>query len=187
MAIRISKPTSMMPTSAMPNSIQSLLKHTIVDASMPGANTRSSIHAAPFPLTIARGESAFLFSVDGHEYLDFLGEFSAGIYGHSSTVIKEAVIEALSKGWNFGTKNIYEDQLARVLVQRFSNSMELIRFCNSGTEANMMAVGAAINFTRKKRVSPPALLLFWCERGDSDKMLEIFGKKNPMLICLQRL
>ena len=120
---------------------------------MPGANTRSSIHAGPFPLTVARGESAFLFSVDGHEYLDFLGEFSAGIFGHNSAAIKEAVIEALSKGWNFGTKNVYEDQLARLLVERFSYSMELIRFCNSGTEANMMAVGAAINFTGKKKVS----------------------------------
>lgn len=119
---------------------------------MPGANTRTSIHASPFPLTIERGQSAYLFDVDGHEYLDFLGEFSAGVYGHSSPVIKNAIIEAIEKGWNFGTKNVYEDQLARSLVQRFSNSMELIRFCNSGTEANMMALGAAINFTGKRKV-----------------------------------
>ncbi|EXJ66731.1 uncharacterized protein A1O5_09926 [Cladophialophora psammophila CBS 110553] len=119
---------------------------------MPGANTRTSIHASPFPLTIERGQSAYLFDVDGHEYLDFLGEFSAGVYGHSSPVIKKAIIEAIEKGWNFGTKNMFEDQLARSLVQRFSNSMELIRFCNSGTEANMMALGAAINFTGKKKI-----------------------------------
>lgn len=119
---------------------------------MPGANTRTSIHASPFPLTIERGQSAYLFDIDGHEYLDFLGEFSAGVYGHSSPVIKDAIIKAIEKGWNFGTKNIYEDQLARSLVQRFSNSIELIRFCNSGTEANMMALGAAINVTGKKKV-----------------------------------
>ncbi|KIW64353.1 hypothetical protein PV04_09295 [Phialophora macrospora] len=119
---------------------------------MPGANTRTTIHASPFPLTIERGESASLFDVDGHEYLDFLGEFSAGIYGHSSPVIKKAVVDALEKGWNFGTKNMYEDQLARALVRRFSNSMDLIRFCNSGTEANTMALGAAINITGKKKI-----------------------------------
>jgi glutamate-1-semialdehyde 2,1-aminomutase len=119
---------------------------------MPGANTRTSIHAAPFPLTIARGESALLYDVDGHEYVDFLGEFSAGIYGHSSPVIKKAIIDALEKGWNFGSKNTYEDQLARIIVERFSNSMELVRFCNSGTEANMMALGTAMNFTGKKKV-----------------------------------
>ncbi|KIV80429.1 hypothetical protein PV11_07927 [Exophiala sideris] len=119
---------------------------------MPGANTRTSIHASPFPLTIERGQSAYLYDVDGHEYLDFLGEFSAGVYGHSSPVIKEAIVEALEKGWNFGTKNMYEDQLARSLVRRYSNSMDLIRFCNSGTEANMMALGAAMNFTGKKKI-----------------------------------
>jgi glutamate-1-semialdehyde 2,1-aminomutase len=119
---------------------------------MPGANTRTAMHASPFPLTIERGQSAYLFDVDGHEYLDFLGEFSAGVYGHSSPVIKKAIIEAIEKGWNFGTKNMYEDQLARSLVRRFSHSMELIRFCNSGTEANMMALGAAINFTGKRKV-----------------------------------
>lgn len=128
---------------------------------MPGANTRSSIYAPPFPLTISHGVSAFLFDVDGHEYLDLLGEFSAGIYGHSSPVIMEAIVKALRKGWNFGSKNTYEDQLARLLVQRFSNSMELIRFCNSGTEANMMALGAAINFTGKKKVSQLVLLPTW--------------------------
>lgn len=120
---------------------------------MPGANTRSVIHINPFPITIAKGESATLIDVDGHEYLDFLGEFSAGVYGHSSPVIKKAIVDALDKGWNFGGKNEFEGKLAKILVERFSYSMDSIRFCNSGTEANLMALGAAINFTRKPKVS----------------------------------
>jgi glutamate-1-semialdehyde 2,1-aminomutase len=123
-------------------------------AHMPGANTRSVLHIQPFPVTIARGESATLVDVDGHEYLDFLGEFSAGVYGHSSPLIKKAIIDALDKGWNFGGKNEYEVKLAKILVDRFSYSMDSIRFCNSGTEANLMALGAAVNFTRKQKVSP---------------------------------
>ena len=120
---------------------------------MPGANTRSVLHIQPFPITIARGESATLIDVDGHEYLDFLGEFSAGIYGHSSPVIKKAITDALDKGWNFGGKNEYEARLAKILVERFRYSMDSIRFCNSGTEANLMALAAAVNFTRKQNVS----------------------------------
>lgn len=126
-------------------------------AHMPGANTRSVLHIQPFPITIARGESATLVDVDGHEYLDFLGEFSAGVYGHSSPVIKKAIVDALDKGWNFGGKNEYEAKLAKILVDRFSYSMDSIRFCNSGTEANLMALGAAVNFTRKQKVSSPVL------------------------------
>ncbi|KAL2436792.1 Beta-phenylalanine transaminase [Exophiala dermatitidis] len=121
-------------------------------AVMPGDNTRSVLHVHPFPITIARGESANLVDVDGHRYIDFLGEFSAGVYGHSSPVIKKAVMEALDKGWSFGGKNEYENQLAKLLVERFKYSMDSIRFCNSGTEANLMALGAAVNFTRKQKI-----------------------------------
>jgi glutamate-1-semialdehyde 2,1-aminomutase len=120
---------------------------------MPGANTRAVLAHDPFPVVIARGESARLWDVDGHEYIDFLGEFSAGIYGHNCQTIKDAVSEAMDKGWNFGGKNQYEGQLAKLVVDRFSNSMELVRFTNSGTEANLMALGAALNFTGKQNVS----------------------------------
>ena len=47
---------------------------------MPGGNTRTTIHQSPFPLTIVRGEGARLTDADGHEYLDFLGEYTAGLY-----------------------------------------------------------------------------------------------------------
>lgn len=125
---------------------------------LPGANTRSTIHALPFPLAMARGESCTLFDVDGHKYLDFLGEYSAGVYGHSCRPVKEAIVRALDDGWNLGAVNKYEGQLAKMLVERFSYSMDLIRFCNSGTEANLLALGAAINFTGKEKVRLSRLL-----------------------------
>lgn len=81
------------------------LKHML------GANTRSGLAHDPFPLTIARGDSCRLWDVDGHEYIDFLGEYSAGIYGHSCEAIKSAVADAMDKGWSFGGKNLYEDSL----------------------------------------------------------------------------
>jgi hypothetical protein len=118
---------------------------------MPGGNTRSVIHALPFPLSIKRGEGTILADVDEHLYIDFLSEYSAGLYGHSCEPIKMAIIQALDKGWNYGGKNTYEGVLSQILVERF-DSMDMIRFCNSGTEANLMALGAAINFTGKKKV-----------------------------------
>lgn len=120
---------------------------------MPGGNTRSSIAHDPFPLTMERGEGEKLFDVDGREYIDFLGEFSAGVYGHNCQPIRKAINDAMDKGWSFGGKNMYEDRLAEIVVERFSHSMELVRFTNSGTEANLMAIGAAIVFTGKQKVS----------------------------------
>jgi glutamate-1-semialdehyde 2,1-aminomutase len=60
-----------------------------VDATavLPGGNTRSVLFHEPFPLTMVRGDGCRLFDADGHEYLDALGEFTAGLYGHSNPVI----------------------------------------------------------------------------------------------------
>ena len=60
-----------------------------------------------------KGEGCELTSLDGEVYTDFLGEFTAGIYGHSNPKIAEAVTEAMKKGWNFGGPNTYERELAK--------------------------------------------------------------------------
>ena len=66
---------------------RSLAQHREACRAMPGGNTRASIYADPFPLTMARGEGARLWDLDGHEYADFLSEFTAGIFGHSHPLV----------------------------------------------------------------------------------------------------
>jgi glutamate-1-semialdehyde 2,1-aminomutase len=108
----------------------------------------------PFPLTIVRGDGARLLDVDGHVYVDFLGEYTAGLYGHSHPVIAEAIREALADGIVLGAPNRYEGELARILCERIP-SLELVRFCNSGTEANLLALSLARVATGR-----PAVLAF---------------------------
>ena len=119
---------------------------------MPGGNTRTVLHAAPFPLTFRSGHDCKLTSLDGHTYIDFLGEYTAGIYGHNHPVIRQAIDDALNKGWNLGGHNTFEKELAKIVCERFSPTMELVRFTNSGTEANMMAIATAIQWTGRKKV-----------------------------------
>ena len=106
---------------------------------MPGGNTRTTIHQPPFPLTIVHGEGARVTDADGHEYVDFLGEYTAGLYGHSHPVILDAIRSALADGFVLGAPNRYEAVLAEAICPRFP-SIELVRFCNSGTEANLLAL-----------------------------------------------
>ncbi|KAL2072921.1 hypothetical protein VTL71DRAFT_10245 [Oculimacula yallundae] len=127
--------------------------HTEACLHFPGGNTRTVLHTSPFPITFASGKGPELTSIDGKVYVDFLGEYTAGIYGHSNEKIASAVAEAMSKGWNFGGPNTYERELARKVTQRFSPSgIELVRFTNSGTEANTMALAAATAFTKRKKI-----------------------------------
>ena len=131
--------------------LKSLVQHRAACAAMPGGNTRSAIHVDPFPLTMARGEGARLWDIDGHEYIDFLSEFTAGIYGHSHPRIRKAIEQALEGGLNFGAHNAIEARFAAAVCARFP-SIELVRFTNSGTEANLMAVSAARAITGRPRV-----------------------------------
>ena len=119
---------------------------------LPGGNTRTVLHANPFPLTFASGNGCKLTSLDGHTYIDFLGEFTAGIYGHNNSAIRGAIDKALDLGWSFGGNNIYEKELAQLVCERFQPTIELVRFTNSGTEANMMAVATAMAWTGKKKI-----------------------------------
>ena len=119
---------------------------------MPGGNTRSVLHYAPYPLTFAKGEGAYLYDADGHKLVDFLGEYTAGIYGHNNPIIQGAIETAVRDGIVLGGPNLMEARLARVIVDRFP-ALELVRFTNSGTEANLMAIGAARAFTGRPNVA----------------------------------
>lgn len=133
---------------------ESRARHRQATEVMPGGNTRTVLHFSPFPLTIQKGEGAVLTDLDGHRYTDFLGEYSAGLYGHSHPVIVEAAQRALAGGFVLGGPNTHEAKLAAEVCRRFP-TVERVRFCNSGTEANLYALSAARAITRK-----PAILVF---------------------------
>lgn len=115
--------------------------HESATEHMPGGNTRTVLHYDPFPLTFAGGSGNRLTDVDGHTYLDLLGEYSAGLYGHSNAVIQAAMKGAIDEGLALGGRNRYEARLAQAIRARFP-SIDLIRFTNSGTEANLLAISA---------------------------------------------
>jgi glutamate-1-semialdehyde 2,1-aminomutase len=118
---------------------------------LPGGSTRASIFYTPFPLTMSRGAGSRLIDLDGHAYVDLLGEYTAGLYGHGHPVIRAALDAALDEGWNFGAHGRVEAQLAELLCDRFP-ALDLVRFTNSGTEANLLAVATAVAHTGRANV-----------------------------------
>jgi glutamate-1-semialdehyde 2,1-aminomutase len=135
-------------TSANPKSLE---RHLVAAKHLPGGNTRTNMYFSPFPIAITRGEGARLHDLDGHAYTDFLGEYTAGIFGHSHPRIRAAIDEALDGGLNLGGPNRWEGELGRLMCERFP-SLEKVRFCNSGTEANLYAVTAARAVTGRTHV-----------------------------------
>ena len=118
---------------------------------LPGGNTRSVLYYAPFPLSITHAQGSQLHDADNHSYTDFLGEYTAGLYGHSDPIITSAIKAAVDKGLNFGSQHEDEVRLAEAVKARFP-SIDLLRFTNSGTEATLMALAVAKVFTGRKKI-----------------------------------
>ncbi|MFO0992623.1 MAG: aminotransferase class III-fold pyridoxal phosphate-dependent enzyme [Hyphomicrobiales bacterium] len=120
-------------------------------ANLPGGNTRTTVHFSPFPLYIASGKGSRLTDSDGHSYVDFINEYTAGVFGHSNQVIARAITETVAQGLNFGAPTRHEIALSAEIRKRFP-AMELLRFCNSGTEANLLALALARAVTEKDSI-----------------------------------
>jgi glutamate-1-semialdehyde 2,1-aminomutase len=121
------------------------------DVVLPGGNTRSVLHFDPFPFRVASAEGRYLVDVDGHRYVDLLGNYTAGLLGHSPGPVRAAVHAAVDNGWTLGAVHPDEVRFAELIVARFP-SIEQVRFTNSGTEANLMALALALHHTQRHEV-----------------------------------
>src|SRR5215470_18573226 len=113
---------------------------------MPGGDTRTTTYHRPYPLAIERGEGPFLFDVDGNKYIDLLGNYTSLVHGNAYPPIVEAVTKAVRDGSAWPARSEAQLELATLLCERVA-SVDRVRFCNSGTEAGMLAAHVARRLT----------------------------------------
>lgn len=98
------------------------------------------------PIFFERGEGAYLYDIDGHRYIDYIGSWGPMILGHCHPRVLAAVQEAAARGTSFGAPTEAESDLAELITQAMP-SIEKVRLVNSGTEATMSAIRLARGFT----------------------------------------
>lgn len=121
---------------------------------LPGGHTRTVLTHPPFPLLFTGGQGATLTDTDGHQYIDLLGDYTAGLLGHSERRVLDPVTAALGVNVSVGGIHPAEARLAELMCERFQ--IDRVRFTNSGTEANLMAITTATQATGRKK-----LMVFW--------------------------
>ncbi len=112
---------------------------------MPGV-AKGAYYYAPYPVTIARAEGCHLYDVDGNRYVDFANHHTTQILGHNHPAVVRAVERQLEQGIAVAGPMGTETALAEALCRRVE-SLEMIRFCNSGTEATLHAIRLAREYT----------------------------------------
>ena len=118
---------------------------------LPGGDTRTATFFLPFPNFIEYGKGAYIYDVDGHKLLDFQNNYTALIHGHGHAETVEAVQKQIALGSAYAAPFEKQIQLSELLTERFPG-IDLIRYTNSGTEANMNALRIARAFTGKAKV-----------------------------------
>lgn len=116
-----------------------------------------------------------------------MGELTAALYGHSHPLIQKSLIDTINNvGLNLGATILQENVHAKLICDRFCLSK--VRFCNSGTEANLHALAGARRFTGKRKTVVfyggyhGAVLGFWdgVQENGVDKDEWVIGKYNDV-------
>jgi len=101
------------------------------------------------PMTIDKGDGAWVWDTEGKRYLDFLTGLAVNSLGHNHPVIVRAVQEQAKEIMH--TSNLYwipnQVALAKRLVEH--SFADKVFFCNSGAEANEAAFKLARKYAKK--------------------------------------
>jgi len=118
---------------------------------IPAGVTRPFRFFEPYPFYARKAYGCRLVDVEGNEYADYWMGHGALVLGHMPKCVVDAVREQLDLGFHFGVCNEWEVKLAEE-VCKLVPSVEMIRFNNSGTEANMHAIRLARAYTKRMKV-----------------------------------
>jgi glutamate-1-semialdehyde 2,1-aminomutase len=103
------------------------------------------------PPHIVRGEGAHVFDADGNTFVDFVLAYGPHILGHQPSQVVTALRDQLERGIAYGHTVELEVELAERIVDAVQ-SVEMVRFVNSGTEAAMSAVRLSRAVTGRDRI-----------------------------------
>ncbi len=105
----------------------------------------------PYPIFISKAKGSKIYDVDGNEYIDYHLAFGPVVLGHGHPGVVNAVKDQLSKGIIYGLSNELEVEVAKK-IKTHVPSAQMVRFCNSGTEATYHAIRVARAYTKRWKI-----------------------------------
>ncbi len=113
-----------------------------------------SINRATNPVKVfKKAKGAYLWDVNGEQYIDYHAAFSPYLLGHNFTPVEDAVIAAIREGQSLmgaGT-TVWEGELGE-LVKACVPNIEKLQITNTGSEATYFALRLARAHTRRDKV-----------------------------------
>lgn len=128
------------------------------------------------PIFMDHGKGAYVWDVDGNQYIDYLASWGPLILGHAHPAVVKAIQAYAEKGTSFGTPTAIETEMAS-LVCELVPSIDVVRMVNSGTEATMSALRLARGYTKREKV----IKFIGSYHGHGDSFLIKVGSGGALL------
>jgi len=119
---------------------------------IPGGVSRNTVFHKPHPFYASHASGCYVTDIDGIPRLDFANNMASLIHGHAHPAIVNAVTEQVRRGTAYTMATEAEVAFAQLMCKRV-DSLEQIRFTNSGTEAVMAMMKAARAYTGRPKIA----------------------------------
>ncbi len=103
------------------------------------------------PVFIEKAKGAYLYDVDGNQYIDYIASWGPMILGHAHESVVKAIQEQAVNSTSYGAPTLLEIEMAELITSMVPN-VDLIRMVSSGTEACMSALRLARGYTKRNKV-----------------------------------
>jgi glutamate-1-semialdehyde aminotransferase len=161
------------------------------------------------PAAISHGKGAYVWDIDGNEYLDCSMGLTSVSLGHAFEPVLDAVRSELENGVNFQRPSVLEKETAEKFLS-FVPQHDMIKFAKNGSIVTTAAVKLARAFTGRKLVAFPGDHPFYsyddwfigttaCDKGvpyditnlsvtfkscDIDSLKNLFEKYPNQIACI---
>lgn len=132
------------------------------------------------PVAFTSGKGAWLSDKHGNKFLDALSGISVTNLGHSHPALIETLTQQANQVWH--TSNMYQISAQETLSQKLCeiSKMHSAFICNSGSEANEIAIKLTRLYGKRKGINSPKVIVF--EGGFHGRtMAAISATDNPAI------
>ena len=115
------------------------------------AGFRTAWKEMVYPIVAVRSSGSKLWDIDGNEYIDITLGFGSNLFGHSPEFVTQALEEQIRKGIEIGPQSPVAGEVAQSVCEL--TGMERVSFCNTGSEAVLVALRVARTVTARNKIA----------------------------------
>ena len=103
-----------------------------------------------YSIVVKKSDGAYLWDVDGNQYVDALNGFGSNFLGYQSAILKKAILAQVENGYEIGPQHALAGNVCKLICEL--TGFDRAGLCNTGSEAVLGAMRIARSITNKELI-----------------------------------